>query len=506
MPTVPLPDDPDIQQLRKQAKELRDQSRRGVPEVLELVAECHPKGAHAVSLSGAQLVVARHYGFASWARLKHHLEVVDRYRRAPDDVAERPDPADEFLRLACLRYGDDDAPARWEQARQLLAAHPAFPATSLPAAAATSDVAAVQSGLESEPSSARAEGGPYGWEPLMYLAYARHDPDVSENAVLTTARLLLDHGADPNAGYLWHGMPSPFTVLTGVFGSGELGSARQPAHPHAAALASLLLDAGADPNDGQALYNRQFEEDDSHLELLLARGLGRGDGGPWRARLGPAIDTPTELVRRQLWWAIVRGMEARVRLLVRHGVDFRTPYSTDDGRVRWVRPTDGLTPAEVAVWSGSGDVASYLVEQGAPPPALDEPKAFIAAALAADRAAVDKVRGFADQARADRPGLVVWAAARRKVEAIPLLVDLGFDVSALGRSDVPLDDPWETALHAAASQGDTELIRLLLRLGADPNVRDARFDAPPLGWAHHFEQDGAIALLAPVTAAGPSGR
>jgi hypothetical protein len=49
IPTVPLPDDPNVEQLRKQSKELRDQSRRGVPEALELVAEYHPKGAHAVS-------------------------------------------------------------------------------------------------------------------------------------------------------------------------------------------------------------------------------------------------------------------------------------------------------------------------------------------------------------------------------------------------------------------------------------------------------------------------
>lgn len=40
----------------------------------------------------------------------------------------------------------------------------------------------------------------------MYLTYARHDPEIAEDAVLTSARLLLDAGADPNAGYLWHGL------------------------------------------------------------------------------------------------------------------------------------------------------------------------------------------------------------------------------------------------------------------------------------------------------------
>jgi hypothetical protein len=39
--TVPLPDDPSIEQLRKQAKELRDLARAGVAGALELVAAHH---------------------------------------------------------------------------------------------------------------------------------------------------------------------------------------------------------------------------------------------------------------------------------------------------------------------------------------------------------------------------------------------------------------------------------------------------------------------------------
>ena len=74
-------------------------------------------------------------------------------------------------------------------------------------------------------------------------------------------------------------------MLTGVFGQGELGPVRQPRHPHSLALARLLLEAGANPNDGQALYNRMFEPDNDHLELLFEFGLGAGDGGPWKARM-----------------------------------------------------------------------------------------------------------------------------------------------------------------------------------------------------------------------------
>jgi hypothetical protein len=51
--------------------------------------------------------------------------------------------------------------------------------------------------------------------------------------------------------------------------------------------------------------------------LLFRYGLGQGDGGPWRARLGHTIDSPYELVH-PAWWAIVHD-RVRVRLLVERG-------------------------------------------------------------------------------------------------------------------------------------------------------------------------------------------
>jgi ankyrin repeat protein len=496
MPTVPLPDDPSLEQLRKQAKDIRDLAKADVPGVLELIAAHHPKGAHPVTLAGAQLVVARHHGFSSWARLKNHLEIIERYRRVPDEIEDTTDVADEFLVLACLRYGGDDAPSRWERAAQLLADHPEITRSSIHVAAAAADEAAVRALLDGDATLARSEGGPYGWEPLLYLAYARHNPAMSEAATLSTARLLLDHGADPNAGYLWHGMPPPFTALTGALGNGE---GDQPDHPHGFALASLLLDAGADANDGQALYNRQFRSDDRHLVLLLEKGLGRGAGGPWRARLGHTLDSPSELVRVQLWWAIVHDMRDRVRLLVEHGADFHSPFSAPGGRPSWARTSDGRTPVEVAALAGCPELVDWLVAKGATRPAAEGVDGLIAAAFAGDRATVHRLRARVDEARAERPALIVWAAARQKRDAIPLLVELGFDVNALGRSDIPMEQAWETALHEAAGSGDIELARLLLEFGADPNIKDARFDSTPLGWAHHFGQQALIELLEPLT-------
>ncbi|HLK76993.1 MAG TPA: ankyrin repeat domain-containing protein [Streptosporangiaceae bacterium] len=496
MPVICLPDEPSLAQLRKQAKDLRRAVLSGQPDALAEVAEHVPDAPASFPLHTAQLVVARRYGFPSWARLRRHVEVIEQYSRFPARMTAGPPAslADEFLRLVTVYYTDDQ-PERWAEGRALLAGHPEITAGSVHAAAAAADITALRRILAADPAAARREGGPFRWQPLMYLAYSRVDPGVAQDAVLTAARLLLDAGADPNAGYLWHGLTTPFTVLTGVFGEGEQGPVRQPRHPHSLALARLLLQAGADPNDGQALYNRMFEPGNDHLELLFEFGLGAGDGGPWRRRLGNAADTPAEMLRGQLAWAITHGLTERVRLLVSHGVDLTAPFER------------GATATSMAATTGHPDLVDYLVAHGAPPLSLDPAEEFVTAALVADRAGLDRLLrehpGLAGQVRAARPALITWAAACGRPEAVEILAGLGFDVNAMGRTDMPSDQPWQTALHHAAGGGNLELARTLLRLGADPDIRDHRFDSPPLGWARHFGQQPLIDLLEPLTAPGP---
>jgi len=492
VPAIAFPADPSLENLRNRARALQRAVRAGDAAALARVAARHSAEVSpgTFPLSLAQLVIAREHGFAGWPRLKRHLDVVARHRRDLDPVA-RADPAEEFCRLACLAYDGDDGPERWARARDLLAERPDLPRGSIWAAAAAADPDAVRGLLAADRSRARREGGPYALEPLLYLAYSRLDPAVREEPVLTVARLLLDAGADPNAGFLWQGLAPPFTALTGTFGEGESGPGRQPRHPHSAALARLLLRAGADPNDGQALYNRMFRPGDDHLELLFAFGLGEGDGGPWRARLGDALDPPAELVRGQLTWAIDRGFLDRVRLLAEHGVDVRAPL--DDGR----------TPIEAAARGGHTEIVEFLEAAGARDPGIAGVDALVAACLACDRAAVARLSGLLAQARAERPALVVEAAERGRTAALALLVELGFDVDAqldpAADARPVLGVSGGTALHWAAWRGDLGLARLLLELGADPGVRDARFGTTPLEWARHASQDALAEFLAPLT-------
>ena len=139
----PLPNDPSLEQLRKQARELQRDKRADDP---------------AFPLSAAQREIARRYGFASWPRLVHHLEVVARYTWRPEDAPAGESPADEVLRFACLTYTDDDGPARWERARALLEADPSLAHANVHIAAACANASALREKLRADRSLASAGG------------------------------------------------------------------------------------------------------------------------------------------------------------------------------------------------------------------------------------------------------------------------------------------------------------------------------------------------------------
>ena len=484
----------DLGQLRQQAKDWLRRGRSGDPEALDLLRQLHPRGKELAAdpsrlrLADAQLALARGYGFPSWPKLREHLRMVEPWRRNPHRLGERTDPADELLRLACLTYGADDG-IRPVRAASLLAANPELAGANIFTAAATGSVSHLRRFLAADPAAALTEGGPHSWPPLLYLCFSRIPDAPPERSSLGCAARLLDAGADPNAGFLWEGLPPPFTALTGAFGGGE-DRANQPPHQHANALARMLLDAGADPNDGQALYNRMFEASDEHLHLLFEYGLGKGDGGPWRRRLGAAQQSPQQMLADQLIWAVQSGRSERVAILLAHGVD---PNAAGSGH-----PThEGRSAYEWALRTGSKEVAALLAAAGARPPrsGIDAVDRFLAAALGEDADAVRKadaaVRAAAIQRR---PGAVAQALDLHRPGAIRLLVEAGFSVHGDGGT---------TPLHLAAYEGDLELARLLVSLGADPDRRDPAFGSTPAGWAEHAHHDEVADYLRMVSSATP---
>ena len=86
MPTKQLPANPSLAHLKHQAKDLIREHTSREPSSAQRLREFHPSlrlatdheifSTH-LTLGDAQLAIAREYGFASWTRLKHHIEWPD---------------------------------------------------------------------------------------------------------------------------------------------------------------------------------------------------------------------------------------------------------------------------------------------------------------------------------------------------------------------------------------------------------------------------------------------
>jgi hypothetical protein len=83
MPVRRLPSNPNLEHLKYQAKDLLKEHAAHAPEAAQRIREFHLRFRRAtdaeifegqLSLSDAQLTIAREYGFPSWARLKRHIE------------------------------------------------------------------------------------------------------------------------------------------------------------------------------------------------------------------------------------------------------------------------------------------------------------------------------------------------------------------------------------------------------------------------------------------------
>lgn len=86
---------------------------------------------------------------------------------------------------------------------------------------------------------------------------------------------------------------------------------------------------------------------------------------------------------------------------------------------------------------------------------------------------------------------LVFASLCGRLEVVRLLLDRGTHIDA-----TPPGSHWTaTALHTAAGQGHRAVVELLLASGADPSIKDARYQSTPLGWATHMGRDDVAALL-----------
>ena len=420
-----LPDNPSLEWLRKEAKRRLADLRDGDP---------------AAQLADAQRDVARAYGFASWRKLKAHVDALS----------------------------VDGA---------------------LFTAARDGDVASLTALLDAHPSALLVRDEPYA-HTLLHVA-ARHGR-------LAAVELLLARGIDPN-------------VL-------EKGDRTSPMHWAAAAgnldVVRVLADAGGDvigAGDDHELEVIGWAscwdgcDDDAHravVDFLISRGarhhifsaiaLGQADD----VRRVVAQDR-TALSRRMsrneshqtpLHFAVRMRRSAMVELLLELGAD---PFATDDD-AHSVAFYSAPSEADPAIMRS---VLAADVARSSDKDARADHVLKLVAALSLGELATADTLIRAERSLLDGGDALRLASQRMDVRAVRWLLANGADPDARGRE---WDSSDVTPLHMAAGCGATDVVRVLLDAGADPHVRDSRFESEPIGWAQHFGHVEAQRLLEDV--------
>jgi hypothetical protein len=153
-----------------------------------------------------------------------------------------------------------------------------------------------------------------------------------------------------------------------------------------------------------------------------------------------------------------------------------------------------MTPMGCALYEGNTNVALYLAEKDSEPLSINGAaglgKLDVLRTLIGEHDTLppylepgvyDPMRSVAHAFR--------YACSNGQVAVVEYLLDLGLDVN------VRLQDG-ATGLHLAAYLGHADLVRLLLKRGADKTIRDDKFGGVPEGWAAEFGHHDIAALIA----------
>ena len=328
MPVRRLPSNPNLDHLKYQAKDLLKERAARTAGIAQRIREFHPRFLRAtdaeifdaqVSLSDAQLTIAREYGFPSWARLKRHIE--------KPTLSDRLDlPHQQRIENATFR-----------RAVELLD---------------TGDAAGLRAHLKQHPSLAQQhvvfEGGNYFREPTL-LEFAAENPirhgTLPANIVELT-RIILDAGPSQSA--------KDETLML-------VSTGRVPRECRAQVpLINLLCDYGADLNSAAqaAALHGEFEAVNAliargaRIDLPLAAALGRVEDA--RRLLAGASSEDRHLA---LSSAANFGYVEIVRSLLDAG--------EDPNRYNPVGGHSHTTPLHQAALGGHEEVVRLLVERGA---------------------------------------------------------------------------------------------------------------------------------------------
>jgi ankyrin repeat protein len=480
VPEKSLPDQPNLEQYKKQARDLLHSHAQAAPVALDRIARYHSRLHNQAPdvvriapfrLADAQLVIAREHGFERWPKFARHIETL----RLTRGVASLVDPVAAFIEAACVPHHGHSS-GTLEEAETILARYPHVAASSIYSAAIVADEASVRAFLAHDPASATAKGGPRGWDALTHLCFSRYLrlDRARSDAFVRTARSVLDAGASANTGWIETiDHPNPRPVIEAAIYSAA-GIAQH------AELTRLLLDRGADPNDEETPYHVIETRDNTVLKIVL-------ESGRLNAR---SLST---LLLRKCDWHDLDGL----RLVLEHGADpnWITGWGQGalhqavrrDNRIEMIEllldygadPTltnhEGRSAIAIAVRRGRAD-ALDLFERRGTPILLTGVEALIAACARDHKETIRSRIATEPQANSEmiEQGGTLLAEFSRvgNLAGVRNLLDAGVSATALYREGdryygIAKDS---TALHVAAWRACPEVVEELIARGAPVNA------------------------------------
>jgi hypothetical protein len=461
-----LPSGPNLDQLKHQARDLLNAHRAGDEDAVRRIRASHPRLSQAseadvrsarFTLSGAQLVIAREYGFASWPKLKQHVE------KAGPQISDPLEGLKQALR-------SDSASV----VRQILDRHPEL-RVKIDEPIGPFDSPAIVSARSPEmldvllAAGADLNAKSSWWAGGFGLLHGA-SPELAAHAIRRGA--FVDIHAAARLGMLDRVrelIASDAELLNARGGDGQT-----PLHfASTIDIAAYLLDQGAEIDARDVDHEStpaQYMIDDRQevARYLIQRGCKTDI-------LMAAALGDIELVRRHL-----DAAPGCIRMRVSE--EFFPMISPKAGgtiyqwKLGWY-----LSPHRVALKFGHEDVCRLLMDRSPPEVKLIE------ACWLDDEATLQALgAGQSDLARRLMAGdqrQVAYAARNNETGVVRAMLKAGLPVDARGQHNA-------TPLHWAAFHGNCEMVKAILPFGPPLEATDSDFNGTPLDWAVHGSEKG----------------
>jgi ankyrin repeat protein len=489
-PVRSLREHPDLNQLRRQAKELRAAYRASEPEAVTEVSH-HYRGADPATfaLHDAQLVIARAYGFESWPKLKAFVDGATVSR--------------------------------------------------LMAAVRASDMATTRAILEARPELVNMDASDNDEHRALHYAVLMRSVDM--------VRLLMEHGADPRIGIYPHRIPTTALAIATERGYEEIVAIIREVEEKRTGFPAAGPPADRSPEPPPRELHDAIMRGDARAVIAFLESNAEFRDDPTRIRRADTGGiTLLHLACARLMvdlvaWLLEHGADVHARndagfasidmlgrwpasgphdgvfevqdLLLRHGAERTTFWAIATNNLGWLRARHAEGRLENRVNDVGGlvtfavrldrpEALTLLLDLGFDPNERPDParpagtplewcakeRRFALADLLLQRGATltpalavalgksDWLRARHEEGVLDHPrqgdGLLTVAVKHDRADMLRFLLDLGFDVNerrrTLGREGI--EESRGNPLDRAAERGSIAMAELLLAHGADPNA------------------------------------